>query len=153
MARWASPPPAPHSRPTESTLLCEISGDSEPGPGWPGEEEIVTNERRKGHPRECPIQKPGRGSQMLLGGLVRGRKKTGLSTDRTEGTGEADRSYFRGMVGKMLCGTDRGENMQKGKRGLTAHSRTFCFIRGQRDGLLPRSQLVWGKELNSREFI
>lgn len=39
---------------------------------------------------------------MLLGGLVRGRQKTGLSTDRTEGTGEADRSYFRGMEGKML---------------------------------------------------
>lgn len=94
--------PRPHSRPTESTLLCEISGDSEPGPGWPGEEEIVTNKRRKGHPRERPIQKPGRGSQMLLGGLVRGRQKTGLSTDRTEGTGEADRSYFRGMEGKML---------------------------------------------------
>lgn len=83
-------------------MLCEISGDSEPGPGWPGEEEIVTNKRRKGHPRERPIQKPGRGSQMLLGGLVRGRQKTGLSTDRTEGTGEADRSYFRGMEGKML---------------------------------------------------
>lgn len=43
--------------------------------------------------------------------------------------------------------------MQKGKRELTAHARTFCFIRGQRDGLLPRSQLVWGKELNFREFI
>lgn len=142
-----------HPRPTESTLLCEILGDSEPGPGCPGEEEIVRHKRRKGHSRECSVRKPGRGSRTLRGHLVRGRQETGLSMDQTEAPGEVDQSYFRGTVGKMLSGIDGGRNKQKGNRELTAHSRSFCYRRGQRNGLLPRSRLVWGEELNFREFI